>query len=192
MSKAGISRSLPNDEFQAAVNAANPSAANPFLTAGDIGSVGGSINFPITAIAEDQSNAGTSIYLNPNGTGGSTLVYEIAGVGAALNPGTKVIYMQTIVPAGYGAGGNISLVVSKQLLPQVLMQASINGVADSGIFITNITPTVSLPAYEVQNYTFADTIAPGDIITIVMQFQGAFNNDFLLRGIAFNYNFDIL
>ena len=56
-----IKRVLPDGPYQAAVNAANPSAANPFLTAGDIGSVGGSINFPITAIAEDQGNAGTSI-----------------------------------------------------------------------------------------------------------------------------------
>ena len=193
MSKAGISRSLPNDEFQAAVNAVNPSAANPFLTAGDIGNVGGSINFPITAIAEDQGTAGTSVFLDPANAGsGNILVYEIAGVGAALNPGTKVIYMQTIVPAGYGAGGNISLVVSKQLLPQVLMQASINGVQDSGIGIVNISPTVVSPLYEVQNYTFADTIAPGDIITVVIQFAGANNNDFYLRGIAFNYNFDIL
>ena len=36
MSKAGINRSLPNDEYQAAVNANAPSAVNPFLTAGDL------------------------------------------------------------------------------------------------------------------------------------------------------------
>lgn len=36
MSKAGINRSLPNNEYQAAVNANAPSAVNPFLTAGDL------------------------------------------------------------------------------------------------------------------------------------------------------------
>lgn len=35
MSKAGINRNLPNDEYQAAVNANNPSALNPFLTESD-------------------------------------------------------------------------------------------------------------------------------------------------------------
>jgi hypothetical protein len=64
MSKAGITRNLPDNQYQAAINADNPSASNPFLTgdaSGVVGVINGSTGDSNTVT---NSNAETNITTN--------------------------------------------------------------------------------------------------------------------------------
>jgi hypothetical protein len=64
MSKAGITRNLPDNQYQAAMNADNPSASNPFLTgsaSGVVGVIDGSTGDSNTVT---NSNAETNITTN--------------------------------------------------------------------------------------------------------------------------------
>lgn len=64
MGNAGINRNLPDNQYQAAINADNPSASNPFLTgdaSGVVGVIHGSIGDSNTVT---NSNAETNITTN--------------------------------------------------------------------------------------------------------------------------------
>jgi hypothetical protein len=184
-----IDRNLPNNEYQAAVNANNPSASNPFLTETDFaGGIGGSVSIPITSYATN-GNAPSGIILN---AGLTQLEYEITGIGGGLGAG-KTTYYQFVVPNGYGSGANLQLVLSTSTTITIFqVNAVINGVVDSAINAQNIQTAVTYPVFEVQNYAFGDTLVPGDIITIVIGFQGVNGEDAYVKGLSFDYNIDIL
>jgi len=66
-----ITRSLPNNAYQAAVNAENPSATNPYVTESDLPTVGTGNQL----ISGGASYSGTGMVFNV-----SVLVYTIAGI----------------------------------------------------------------------------------------------------------------
>ena len=191
MSKAGITRSLPDNEYQAAINSTNPSASNPFLTQEDLDNagIGGSVNLPLTAVLDD-GNATTGIILDQN-----ILTYLVEGIGGAMNPGDKLVYFQFIVPAGYSAGGSLDLVLTTSAafadITTLTLTANVNGVADDVINGVDINTAVSYPTFEKQTYAFGGSLNPGDIVTLVIDFHGQNGMDFYLRGLDFNYSINI-
>ena len=68
--KAGISRSLPNDEYQAAVNAANPGTTNPFATDAEIDAL---------QVQIDNFTGGSGNYIISGNVSwsGSGLIYDV-------------------------------------------------------------------------------------------------------------------
>jgi hypothetical protein len=189
MSKAGITRTLPENEYQAAINANNPSALNPFLTESDFGAgLGGSVNIPLPTVTEAIGTANSGISLDQN-----MLIYSIEGVGGPVVPGSKASYWQFVVPAGYSGGGQMEVIVStNSTITGFAMTARINGAIDSTINAVDLNTAVTYPTFEKQTYVFGDTLTPGDIITISIIFAGQLNMDAYIRGIDFDYNIDIL
>lgn len=192
MGKAGITRSLPDNQYQAAINATNPSASNPFLTQEDLdgAGIGGSVNLPLTTVLDD-GNATTGIILDQD-----ILVYLIEGIGGAMNPGDKLAYFQFIVPAGYSAGGSLDIVLTTSPdfadITTLTLTAKVNGVIDAdGINAVDINTAVSYPTFEKQTYAFNTALSPGDIVTLIIEFHGQNNMDFYLRGLDFNYSINI-
>ncbi len=179
-----IKRILPDDQYQAAVNANNPSATNPFLTADDFGSTGGTINFPLGAVV-DVGAANSGLILDTN-----MLSYSIDGVGGGVGQ-SKQAYFQFAVPQGYGGGATFNILVQKVGNPTFVASTFINGVVDATINAANIAPTLAGPA-ELITLSFGSTLTPGDAVGITLSFLGTNGNDILVRGIYVNYNFDIL
>jgi hypothetical protein len=83
MGKAGITRSLPNDEYQAAINANNPSASNPFITENEsnfISRRAGSVSFASGNSKHVSSNSNTYESLAHVLYGGTTAVGAITSI----------------------------------------------------------------------------------------------------------------
>jgi hypothetical protein len=184
-----IERYLPNNEYQAAINADNPSASNPFLTESSFGvGLGGSVNIPLPTVVELIGTANSGVNLDQN-----IIVYSIEGVGGPVVPGSKSSYWQFVIPAGYSGGGQLEVVVStNSTITGFAMTARINGVADSTINAVDLNTAVTYPTFEKQTYIFGDTLVPGDIVTINIVFAGQLNMDAYIRGIDFDYNINIL
>lgn len=179
-----IKRVLPDGPYQAAVNANNPSASNPFLTADDFGSTGGTINFPLGAVV-DVGSANSGLVLDTN-----MLSYSIDGVGGGVGQ-PKQSYFQFAVPQGYGGGATFNILLERLGTPTFVASAFINGVVDATINAASLSP--SLPGVsELISLSFGSTLTPGDAVGITLSFLGTNGNDILIRGIYVNYNFDIL
>lgn len=184
-----IDRSLPNDEYQAAINASNPSATNPFITENDLaGGLGGSVNMALTSVL-DNGTANSGIILDQN-----ILTYTIEGLGGPVVPGNKVAYFQFIVPAGYSGDGSLDIVLSTlTTITNFVITARINGnVIDSTINGTDLNTAVTYPTFEKQTLVFGTTLVPGDIVTLDIAFSGENGMDVWFRGLDFNYNIEIL
>ena len=185
--KAGISRSLPNDEYDGAVNANNPSATNPFLTEDDLSTgLKGSVNIPVALVLE-SGNATSGVTLDSN-----QITYEIVGGGGAVLPRTKTAYFQFVVPAGYSSGADFTFVLAtNQAITTFSAIARINGTTDPTFGNQNLNTVAFYPTFENQTYTLG-ALAPGDIVTLRVSFAGQNGMDVWIRGLEFNYNIDIL
>ena len=79
-----IKRNLPDDEYQAALAANNPTAANPFATIADTGGGGGSVN-SVTGLNTDNTDSANPIVKiavdNSTITGTGTVADPLVSVG---------------------------------------------------------------------------------------------------------------
>ena len=190
MSKAGINRNLPNNAYEAAVSANNPSAANPFLTDNDLaGGIGGSVPMALTSVAEPAGGTASSGVIQDQ----NILVYQIQGVGGPIVPGVKQALWQFIVPAGYSGNGQIDIVLSTNgPITGFVLSGLVNTVIDPAFSAVDINTTALYPAFEKQTIAFGVTLVPGDIVTIQLSFLGENGMDAWVRGLDFNYTINVL
>jgi hypothetical protein len=190
MGKAGINRSLPNNEYQAAINANAPSETNPFLTGDDLsGGIGGSVPMALTSVAEPSGGTASSGIVQDQ----NILVYQIEGVGGAVNPGSKQALWQFIVPAGYSGNGSIDIVLTTNgPITGFVLSGLVNTVLDPAFNAVDINTTAVHPAFEKQTIPFGVTLNPGDIVTIQLSFSGQNGMDAWVRGLDFNYTINVL
>jgi len=188
--KSGISRNLPNNEYQAAINANAPSDANPFLTENDLaGGIGGSVPMALASVAEPAGGTATSGIAQDQ----NILVYTIQGVGGPVVPGTKQALWQFIVPAGYSGNGSIDIVLSTNgPITGFVLTGLVNTVVDPAFSAVDINTTALYPAFEKQTIPFGVTLVPGDIVTIQLSFLGENGMDAWVRGLDFNYTINVL
>lgn len=185
-----IKRVLPNNEYQAAVNANNPSAANPFLTGNDLSAgIGGSVPMALTSVAEPfGATANTGIIQDQN-----ILVYRIQGIGGAIMPGAAQAVWQFVVPAGYSGAGSVDIVLTTNSpISTFVLTGLVNGTPDPAFNLIDINTVAIYPAFEKQTIPFGVSLVPGDIITMRLNFQGQNGMDVWIRGLDFNYNIDVL
>jgi len=147
------------------------------------GIMGGSVNLFLSSIV-NTGTAPSGVVLDSN-----ELVYTTDGIGAAPNPGTKQSIFQFVTPEGYGSAADLNLILSTSgPITGYTLSARINGILDSTINAVDINTTATYPAYESQVYSFGDTLNPGDVITVFIDFTGQNGMDTYLKGITFNYN----
>lgn len=185
-----IKRVLPDDQYQAAINANNPSATNPFLTGDDLSAgIGGSVPMALTAVAEPSGGTASSGVVQDQ----NILVYQIEGVGGAVTPGSKQALWQFVIPSGYSGNGSIDIVLTTNgPITGFVLSGFVNTVVDPAFSAIDINTTALYPAFEKQTIPFGVTLNPGDIVTIQLSFLGQNGMDAWVRGLDFNYTINVL
>jgi len=134
-----------------------------------------------TSSFQSSGNANYGYILNTN-----MVNYFFNGVGGGLGQSAKAQTVFT-VPKNYVSGGTMIIELQKsQFINNILMTAFIEGVADSTIINASVQP-IAIGVYEKITLTFGDALTPGQAIGIDLNFQGANNQDILIRSLYFNF-----